>query len=60
MADLKTQIEKAVGLVSKITDILDGEQGKDGFSAGVGGYVVDFFNGAMSYLQRNAIKLQDI
>lgn len=60
MADLKTQIEKAVGLVSKITDILDGKQGKDGFSAGVGGYVVDFFNGAMSYLQRNAIKLQDI
>ena len=50
----------AVGLVNKVTDMLDGKQGKDGFSAGVGGIVVDLFNGAMSYLQRNAIKLQDI
>ena len=60
MADMVQIIEKAVGLIGKLTDVLDGKQGKDGFSAGVGGYVADFFNGAMSYLQRNAIKLQDI
>lgn len=60
MADFTQIIEKAVGLVSKLTDVLDGNRGKDGFSSGVGGYVADFFNGAMSYLQRNAIKLQDI